>query len=431
MTYLLIVQLVFWTIIPSVGFSSETDDTMLMFVGEPLDVLSIASRREESARQAPAVAHVITKEMMETNGLFTLSQALSQTPGFYMAEKEWGSQPYLRGIPDSVLFLHDTVPMLSDITKSVHPLDEELSLASVKRIEIIRGPGSVLWGADAFAGIVNVVPLTGKDFNGVETGIFYGAPGDPKGFHINTGYEAGLWDAFISFAGREGKTDDRTGNIVSFWGDNNDVPVSTEERFGYVRPDRPHFLEVVGNLNCRNVVTISGRYSDYSNPYIIADREDDAVWLEDRNAPVNYIKLEGKKSLDPDSVMRFTGYYSSIQSFNKVIDLEFKPSEYTIYGELIYDRDFMSGKGLLTSGGAYRKKQIHDAPIWDSYLPDFLGKENVSFLPGITEEDYQTELWSVFGQYSHKIGKADISLGLRYDEHDAYSDSMSYNVGVV
>lgn len=58
-----------------------------------------------------------------------------------MAQKEWGTQPYLRGIPDSVLFLYDTVPLGSDVSKFLHPLDRELSLAPVKRVEIIRGRG--------------------------------------------------------------------------------------------------------------------------------------------------------------------------------------------------------------------------------------------------------------------------------------------------
>jgi len=42
--------------------SSATDETMLMFVGEDLEVLSIASRRQESAWQAPAVAQVVTRQ---------------------------------------------------------------------------------------------------------------------------------------------------------------------------------------------------------------------------------------------------------------------------------------------------------------------------------------------------------------------------------
>ena len=411
--------------------AAEPEDTMLMFVGEELDVLSIASRREESARQAPAVASVITKEMMDAHGIFTLGQALGQLPGFYMAQKEWGAQPYLRGIPDSILFLYDTVPMQSDTSKSVHPLDEELSLAPVKRIEIIRGPGSVLWGADAFAGIVNIVPMTGKDLTGVETGVDYGDPGDPKGYHVNAGYDGGQWDGFISLIGREGEADDRPANIVRFWGENTGVPVLPEDRYGYERADRPHFIELVGNFNVRDWLRLSGRYSDYTKPYSMADRDMELVWMESRSNPVNYIKLEGKKNVDLNSAFRFTGYYSEIDSSYDVIDLEFDPSEYSTYGELIYDHDFLSGKGLLTAGGAYRNKHVTDAPIWDSYLPDFLGQGNTSFLPSITEEDYQSELWSLFGQYSHKIGKADVSVGLRHDSHDTYKDSLSYNLGVV
>jgi len=416
---------------PSVVPANGTDDTMLMFVGEELDVLSIASRREESARQAPAVATVITREMIEADGMFTLADALAQTPGFYMAQKEWGTQPYLRGIPDSVLFLYDTVPMQSDITKSVHPMDDELSLAPVKRVEIIRGPGSVLWGPDAFAGIVNIVSMTGKDLSGVETGIFYGAPGGSKGFHLNAGHDAGEWDSFISLIGREGAADDRVGNVHAFWGDGIGVPVAPDERYGYFRADRPHSFEVVGNMNIRDWVTLSGRYSDYSRPYSIADEDQELIWVEDRSTPVNFIMLESKKNVDPDSALRFTGYYSSVDAEYDVIDLELSPIEYTTYGELIYDRDFLSGKGLLTAGGAYRNKHVDDAPVWDSYLPGYLGPDNDSFLPSITESDYRTRLWSVFGQYSHKIGKTDVSFGLRHDAHDFYDDSLSYNVGVV
>ena len=431
LTFVLIAGTVFpWTG-RGTAWASDPEDTMLMFVGEELDVLSIASRREESAQQAPAVAVVITKEVIEENGMFTLGQALSQVPGFYMAQKEWGTRPYLRGIPDSVLFLYDTVPMLSDMTKSVHPLDEELSLAPVKRIEIIRGPGSVLWGPDAFAGIVNVVPMTGKDLNGVETGIYYGSPGSFKGYYMNAGYDAGAWDGFISIIGREDEADDRTGSIVGFWGDNNGIPVSPDDRYGYERSNRPHFIEIVGNHNIGDSVTVSGRYSDYTRAYSMADQEKNLVWLESRSTPVNFIKLEAKKNVDPNSALRFTGYYSAINSNSKVIDLEFSPSENTVYSELIYDRDFLSGKGLLTTGAAYRKKQVDGAPIWDSYLPDYLGMDNETFLPNITEEDYKTELWSMFGQYSHKIGKTDISVGIRHDEHDSYNDSTSYNLGIV
>ncbi len=123
--------------------SGDQSDTLLMFVGEKLEVLNIATRREESAWQVPATAHVITRAEMLEKGVETLSEALALLPGFYMAQKEGGTQPYLRGIANPILFLYDTVPIGSYVSKSLHLLDFEISLASVKRIEIVSGPGSV------------------------------------------------------------------------------------------------------------------------------------------------------------------------------------------------------------------------------------------------------------------------------------------------
>jgi outer membrane receptor protein involved in Fe transport len=413
----------------SEGPPPEHDDTMLMFVGEDLDALSIASRRQESAWQAPAVAQIITREELEERGVRTLSDALTMIPGFYMAKREWGTQPYLRGIPDSVLFLYDTIPMTSDITKSVHPMDHELSLAPVKRIEIIRGPGSVLWGPDAFAGIVNIVPMTGKDLEGVEAGLLYGAQKEEEGFFFNIGHDAGLWDTFLSVSGLRRQEDDKLYNLVRFWGDGK-TPVSPLERYGEGELDRARYFEITGNFSFRDWMTISGRISDYKRPYTISGPETEIRWPEARSAPFSFLKLEAKKELNRSSLLRFTGFYNYLNIESEVIDRDLEQNEHTYYGEIIYDKSFMAGQSILTGGLSYRKKRINNAPIWESYLPDYLGPENEYFLPIIAEEDYNTRLWSVFAQYTQKFGDVDCWLGLRNDRHDEYKDHLSYNAGL-
>ncbi|HEY5497362.1 MAG TPA: TonB-dependent receptor, partial [Syntrophales bacterium] len=410
--------------------SAGSNDTLLMFVGEDLEVLSIASRRQESAWQAPAVAHVITREEMKDRGIQTLSHALEMEPGFYMAKKEWGTQPYLRGIPDSVLFLYDTVPTGSDISKSLHPLDHELSLAPIKRIEILRGPGSVLWGPDAFAGIVNLVPMTGKDIEGAETGILYGGPGDQRAFYANMGHDAGLWDAFLSVSGREGRQNDPDFNVVRFWKDDT-TAFPPEQRYGRKSPDDSRYLEASGRFSYGDWLTVSGLFSDYQKNYTMTRAEGDFSWGESRSAPFGFIKLEAKKNLDRSSALRFTGSYSSLNPEYEIIDKTLKQKERTAYGEIIYDRSFLSGKGLFTGGLSYRNKEIGDAPIWNGYLPDYLGPENRNLLPGVTAKDYNASLWSVFGQYNQKVGNVDLLVGLRNDAHDEYGNHLSYNVGAV
>ncbi|MHB8773160.1 MAG: TonB-dependent receptor plug domain-containing protein [Syntrophales bacterium] len=410
--------------------SAGRNDTLLMFVGEELDVLSIASRRQESAWQAPAVAHVITREEIRERGIRTLSHALEMEPGFHMAKKEWGSQPYLRGIPDSVLFLYDTVPTGSDVSKSLHPLDQELSLAPIKRIEILRGPGSVLWGPDAFAGIVNLVPMTGKDLDGAEAGILYGTPGKQRSFYANAGHDAGLWDAFVSVSGRTGAENGTDYNVVRFWKDET-TAVAPEERYGRRQTADSRYLDVSGRFAYRDWFTLSGLVSDSKKNYALSRPAGDLSWGESRSAPFGFLKMEAKKNLDRSSALRFTGTYSWLNPEYEIIDKTLKQKERTAYGEIIYDRSFLSGRGLLTGGLSYRDKAISDAPIWGGYLPGFLGSENKNTVPLLNLRNYTTRLWSVFGQYSHKIDTVDLWVGLRHDAYDEYSNRLSYNAGAV
>lgn len=412
------------------------NDTVLMFVGEDLEVLSIASRHEEGVWQAPAVARVITRKDLWEQGVRTLSQALEMTPGFYMAQKEWGSETYVRGIPNSALLLYDTVvPMGSDATKSLQPLGYELSLASVKRIEIVRGPGSVLWGPDAFAGIVNVVPMTGKDLDGVETGVLYGGPGDHGALYANMGHDGGEWDGFISLSGRTIEEDDTTCNIVRFWGDGKEA-YPYEDRFGEEQPGRSRYLEASGNFSFKDWFTISGLVSDYKRPYAISGPEEssgeqDLTWPEGRSGPFGFVKFEAERSLGPSSGVRFAGYYNWMNVEYEIIDRSFDQEEKSFYGELLYDHSFFAGKGVFTGGVAYRNTDVRNAPVWESYFPDYVAQEKTTFLPIYTLEDYDDRLWSLFGQYTHKVGDFDFSLGLRNDDHDEYKDALSYNAGVV
>jgi outer membrane receptor protein involved in Fe transport len=101
------------------------------------------------------------------------------------------------------------------------------------------------------------------------------------------------------------------------------------------------------------------------------------------------------------------------------------------YAEMIYDREILAGRGLLTGGVSYREKDIQNAPIWDDYLPDFLGPDNDAFLPQIIYRDYRTELWSLFAQYNQKIGNLNLAAGFRQDMHDEYKDHLSMNTSAV
>jgi outer membrane receptor protein involved in Fe transport len=403
-------------------------DTSLIFVGEDLSVLTIASRRAEPAKQAPAVAQVITEEDLERKGVRTLGEALSMLPGFYMSSKEWGTQPYLRGVSNSILFLYDSVPLTSDNTKTVNPLDEELSLGPIERIEVIRGPGSVLWGPDAFAGIVNIVPKQGRDLDGVELNLRGGTPNHEEDFNINWGRNAGPWEAFLSISATKLRPMQDKYNIVKIKGDDS-IPVPPSERLGHSEVDDSKYVEAVLNFSWQDWLHISGRWSDAERNYVLGEPETDLSWAGKRESPFRFVRLEMERPMD-HSNLRLNAYYNELDYREEEIALSWNTKSYIKYGEILYDRELWDAKGLFTAGLSCRYNKITDAIIKRDYFPDYVKPENIFFPPHIIKEDFNTSLWSVFGQVRHHWNHIDAWLGLRLDDHSQYNQTISHNMGI-
>ena len=95
------------------------DDTKVMFVGEDLYTVSIASRREEPLRRAPAAVTIIAGD--ELKRYITLKDALDSVPGFFSDRSEIKNRMYLRGIPDSFLVLMDGVPFSNETSTRDYP----------------------------------------------------------------------------------------------------------------------------------------------------------------------------------------------------------------------------------------------------------------------------------------------------------------------
>jgi outer membrane cobalamin receptor len=404
-------------------------DTMLMFVGEELEVLSIASRRQEAAWSAPAVARVVTREDMDDKNAFTIAESLEGTPGFYVNQTEKGSNVYLRGIPDSALFLFDTVPMGSGVIKSDTMIDFETSLAPVKRIEVIRGAGSVLWGSDAFAGVINVVPKTGKDLQGVETGLVSATRNYPGEAFVNYGLTHSDWSAFFSVSGRQNRHQDDQFNVVKFWHDGT-TPEPLDTRYGSGYPDDSHFINLYASAVYDDWLTFSVKIADNKNAYTVSDWDQNYLWEEQVAATTQMYKMEMSRNLTPDSDIRFTGYYTRLVQDQTIVDASFEREESSLFGEIIYDQSMFVSHGLLTIGASWRRDRYEKIPVWGSFVPDFFQTANSFFLPRVNTIDFENDLGAVFGQYRHDLGDVEVWAGARYDNHDQYDDRTSFNAGL-
>lgn len=149
-----------------------------------LDVqITSAALHEQSSREAPASVTVITAADIERRGYRTLSDALRDTPSFYLTNDRNYEFAGVRGFSrpgdynTRLLVLVDGTAMNESIWGSV-PIGQDLgiNMLAVDRIEIVRGPGSALYGTNAMFAVINVFTKSGKQQDGLTLG--FGAGGD-------------------------------------------------------------------------------------------------------------------------------------------------------------------------------------------------------------------------------------------------------------
>lgn len=133
-----------------------------------------ASRFDQAISEAPASVSVITAEDIATHGWRTMGDLLRTVRGFYATNDRTYTYVGARGFARAgdynqrVLLLVDGLRINENIYDGAYlGLESAVDLATVDRVEIIRGPSSSLYGANAFFGIINVVTLRGRTAGGV------------------------------------------------------------------------------------------------------------------------------------------------------------------------------------------------------------------------------------------------------------------------
>jgi iron complex outermembrane receptor protein len=130
---------------------------------------------------APSVATVITSADIERIGATNLDQVLETVPGLHVepsGSTQFHSIWSIRGIHTTInphaLLLINSIPLTSDYQGS-RPLLFRMPVAMISRVEIVRGPGSALYGADAFSGTINIITKDNHEIDGTRIGARYGS----------------------------------------------------------------------------------------------------------------------------------------------------------------------------------------------------------------------------------------------------------------
>ncbi|MEM9495201.1 MAG: TonB-dependent receptor [Pseudomonadota bacterium] len=168
-----------------------------------LDITSVA-RRPISADETPAASFVITQEDIRRTGATTVPDLLRLVPGFEVADID---NSYAAVAPrgfnwrssNKLLILIDGRSIYSTAFLGVLWDQQIIAVEEIERIEVLRGPGAALWGANAVNGVVNIVSKHAVDSLGAKAVVRYDTNNAGR-FFVRQGFRLGDNGAMRIFA---------------------------------------------------------------------------------------------------------------------------------------------------------------------------------------------------------------------------------------
>ncbi len=380
---------------------TEVDDYFALSPSELAKIpVTIATGTPKPNFQSAAVTSVITADQIKAMGATELHEVLETVPGVH-ASLQPGSYDYnysIRGISNST---NSEVLIMLNGTRITTPFGgtlmttTELPLEAIARVEVIRGPGSALYGADAFAGVINIITKKANDIDGTKMGVRAGNWDTQSTWGQHGGEWAG-WKVATSLQYQHTQGDN--GRILK-----QDVQTTLDNTFG------THASHAPGSLNTR-YETLSG--------HLNLQRKHWDVGFWGFNSIDSGVRAGNTGALDPNGVANGQQYLS---------DVRFSTEDWLDNWELIAHASYLHTDFLA---------QLQVFPKGATLPIGTDGNFNtVNFLPinfpdgvnaniGRTENIPSMEMTSIYRGVQQHIVR--LNAGFRYEE---LSTTESKNIG--
>ncbi|HEV7230494.1 MAG TPA: TonB-dependent receptor plug domain-containing protein [Bacteroidia bacterium] len=372
-------------------------------------LISVASKKPLSARESPSIVTLVTAEEIKNSGARDLIDVMRLVPGFDFGmdvegvvgigtRGSWGHE-------GKVLLLIDGQEM-NELLYAGTQFGNHYPIDQIKRIEIIRGPGSAIYGGYAEYGVINIITRSGADINGISATGTYGKMQD------------GMARQNISLAAGK-KINDFEFSIAGLIGQGN-------------RSDQV--------------------YSDfYGNSFQMADKS--ALNPNNLNVGLSWKGLS------------FRGIYDSYQTmvgdgYDKIPTIPYHQDFNSTFAELKYVWK-IGDKITLTPRLNYKRQQPYLTPQTDSvaaysilaerYSANLTMSYNITrninivaggemfrdqsteldtghFVGGLSTVKYLNYAGFLQGLYKHRI--VNVIFGARYDNNSAFGDALVPRVGL-
>lgn len=344
-----------------------------------------ASKKIETVAEAPAAVYVVTSEDIMRSGVTSIPDALRMVPGVNVARADSNSWAIsIRGfnstLANKLLVLIDGRSIYNPVFGGVLWEAHNLLLSDIERIEVIRGPGGALWGANAVNGVINIITKHTRDTQGNLASALYGNEeanlsvrhggsfGDEgfyrvytKAFKRDNSHKPGGGDTYDDWDGI------RSGFRVD-WGDEFTVQGdayrnSTHQRKAHYMLVAP-FMPIENQTIVYDGINLLGRW---------VDRRDDGAqfsvqtyidWAR-RNEPLNFI--DDRKTYDVEAQYNFAAmgvhelvagagirYMADNQTGNENVEFEPKQRRNNLYSTFVQDKITLSPeRWFLTLGSKF------------------------------------------------------------------------------
>jgi iron complex outermembrane recepter protein len=135
-----------------------------------IEVTSVSKKEQKLSRIASAI-FVVTQDDIRRSGATNIPDLLRMVPGLDVAQingNTWeiGSRGFNPQFANKLLVLVDGRTVYSPLFSGVYWDVQDVPLEDIERIEVIRGPGATVWGANAVNGVINIITKTAKETQG-------------------------------------------------------------------------------------------------------------------------------------------------------------------------------------------------------------------------------------------------------------------------
>ena len=410
--------------LPSTLMAQDADvDFSEMSLEDLLNVeVTVASKSEETVADAPSSVTVYTRQEIKNMGITTLEELLNYIPGFQSQRQITFGQSYtiqVRGKPGNGFLSKETLVMkdgqrLNDpYSGGSGSINRLTTLDDIKQVEVIRGPGSALYGSNAFLGVINLVTLDNKNEGSVRATSLEGRDvsanfSKAEGDWALTGYVRGFedegqeYDIERDFFGRSGTTrDPRKGLDASAKIQYKDFRLTA----GYMERDLPNHMGgiAVGGENINSNLEEQSRIN-LSYKKDITEKFSLSVMLGHLNGS-DFLLWHWPNLFGPDVALDFGAYWKT-KNENLNVDMSYK----------------LSDMHNFSFGASYEERGVTDNAT--------IARVNNSITllrgaAGITS-NVSRDVVAAYFQDQMRFGEnLRLTLGVRYDDYSDFGDTIN------